>query len=215
MRFTDRLWEAIVPIRAAIGEHPFLQTLGDGTLDRDLFVGYLTQDALYLGQYGRVLAGLATMATDPADLVFWATGARESIEVERQLHASHVADPDAATMSPTSRAYTSYLLSLLAGGNYAEAATGVLPCYWVYQDVGNELLERAGRLDDHPFADWIGLYSDPAFAGQVEQARRIVDRLGDAADETTAARMTTAFVTASRYEWMFWDAAWRREPWPV
>jgi len=23
------------------------------------------------------------------------------------------------------------------------------------------------------------------------------------------------FVTTTRYEWMFWDAAWRREHWPV
>jgi thiaminase/transcriptional activator TenA len=27
--------------------------------------------------------------------------------------------------------------------------------------------------------------------------------------------MHQAFATASRYEWMFWDAAWRQETWPV
>jgi thiaminase/transcriptional activator TenA len=213
--FTDGLWTRIVPIREAIGVHPFVRALGDGTLDREVFFDYLAQDAVYLSQYARVLSGLASLTTDPEELVFWAEGARESIEVERQLHLSRVGDSAAPEPSPTCRAYTSYLLSLLATGGYAEAAAGVLPCYWVYKDVGDELRALAGPLDDHPYADWIVLYSDPAFAGQVQRARGIVDRLGARADSATAARMTTAFVTASRYEWMFWDAAWRRETWPV
>ena len=29
------------------------------------------------------------------------------------------------------------------------------------------------------------------------------------------ARVTRAFVSTSRYEWMFWDAAWKPERWPV
>lgn len=215
MSFTDHLWTRIVPIREAIGAHPFVRALGDGTLDREIFLGYLAQDAAYLGQYARVLAGLASLSDDPAELVFWAEGARESIEVEQDLHRSHVGDDAATEPSPTCRAYTSYLLSLLATGGYAEAAAGVLPCYWVYKDVGDELRTLAGPLDDHPYADWIALYSDPAFAEQVQRARGIVDRLGASADDAAAGRMVSAFVTASRYEWMFWDAAWRRETWPI
>ena len=29
------------------------------------------------------------------------------------------------------------------------------------------------------------------------------------------ARMEEAFLISSRYEWMFWDMAWREERWPV
>jgi thiaminase/transcriptional activator TenA len=28
-------------------------------------------------------------------------------------------------------------------------------------------------------------------------------------------RARAHFATTARYEWMFWDAAWRREVWPV
>lgn len=38
----------------------------------------------------KVLAGLATFAHDPDDLVFWAEASANSIKVERELHASHV-----------------------------------------------------------------------------------------------------------------------------
>jgi thiaminase/transcriptional activator TenA len=214
MTFTDSLWSDIAGIRAAIGEHPFVKGLGDGSLPKDVFDGYLAQDGLYLAYYARALAGLATLASDASDTVFWATGARESILVERALHETHVAGFNVEP-SPTCRGYTSYLLSLIAGGDYAEAAAGVLPCYWVYQDVGDELLAAAGSLDDHTYGDWIGVYSDESFATQVVQARGIVDRLAASAGDAGRARMRTAFVTASRYEWMFWDAAWRQETWPV
>lgn len=215
MSFTDGLWAEIAPIRDAISAHPLITGLEDGSLAPDIFDGYLAQDAVYLGRYARVLAGLASQASDPAEVVFWSTGARQAIEVERDLHAAHVEHLDTTEMSPTTLAYTSFLLSLLAAGSYPVAAAGVLPCYWVYADVGAGLNSRAGELDRHPYGDWIVVYSDPTFAAEAEQARAIVDLLARDADATTLAAMRGAFMTASRYEWMFWDAAWRREKWPV
>jgi len=52
-------------------------------------------------------------------------------------------------------------------------------------------------------------------AASTEQAKQILDRLAAHADPATVERMHEAFATASRYEWMFWDAAWRQETWPV
>lgn len=215
MSFSTDVWAATAPVREAIYTHPFVSGLGDGTLPKDKFVEYMSQDALYLANYGRVLAGLASQALDPDDTIFWAAGARETIVVERELHGAHVSDLTATTMSPTCRAYTSYLLSLLTTGNYAVAAAGVLPCYWVYQDVGDRLLAAAGSLARHPYGDWIGMYADEHFAAQVTQAKAIIDRLAAAADPDTRDRMATAYATATRYEYMFWDAAWRLEIWPV
>lgn len=213
--FTTDAWQRIEAVREAIYAHPFVVGLGDGSLPRDKFVEYLTQDALYLADYGRVLAALASRTDNADDVVFWATGARETIVVERELHASHVAALDAARPSPTCRAYTSYLLGLVGTGSYAVAAAGVLPCYWVYSDVGKRLLAAAGDLSGHPYGDWIGLYADDAFDQQVVRAKAIVDRLADEASPAEVERMQVAFATASRYEWMFWDAAFCMERWPI
>ena len=54
---------------------------------------------------------------------------------------------------PTTTAYTSYLLAVCATGTYAEAVAAVLPCYWVYRDVGRELLARSSP--DPLYAQWI------------------------------------------------------------
>jgi thiaminase (transcriptional activator TenA) len=215
MPFTQDAWEAIAPIRKAIDELPLLTGMEDGTLPRDTFVQYMAQDAHYLADYGRVLGAAASQTTDAVELLFWARSACTVVTVERELHAAHVADFATIPRSPTCTAYTSYLFSLAAGGCYPALAAGVLPCFWIYEDVGSRLKERMGDLTGHPYADWIGTYGDPEFAAATEQARQIVDRLAAQAHRGTAERMHQAFATASRYEWMFWDAAWHQEAWPV
>ncbi len=215
--FSEVAWERIGPIRAAIDALPFVAGLRDGTLSGDRFAYYMTQDALYLADYGRALAACAAQATDADDLVFWAESARQTVVVERELHAAHVERGlgDLGEASPTCTAYTSYLLALSTQGCYPALAAGVLPCFWIYDDVGTRLKAAVGDLAGHPYGDWIAAYGDPDFADATRRAREVVDRLARAADPAVRARMETAFVRAAQYEWMFWDAAWRRETWPI
>ena len=48
--------------------------------------------------------------------------------------------------------------------------------------------------------------------------REVLGHTDAAFDQATAAdrrAMREAYLKATRYEWMFWDSAWRLEPWPV
>lgn len=215
--FTDVAWAATANIRKAIDEHPFLLALRDGTLDRAIFVEYLTQDSQYLLGYARALAACAAQSTEPDDIAFWASGAREAVLVERSLHAKFVPGADevggCVEPSPTCRAYLSFLLATGGQGSYPALAAAVLPCFWIYEDVGRRLLAEVS-LDGHPYADWIATYGDPEFAVATEQAKTIVNRLAREGSADLRLRMLDVFRAASRYEWMFWDAAWRRESWP-
>lgn len=213
--FSDDAWQRIAPVRAAIDALPFLRELEDGSLPRETFTYYMAQDAHYLADYGRALAACAGQAADPEELIFWSRSAQTTVLVERQLHAAHVADFAAVEKSPTATAYTSYLLALSTGGCYPELAAAILPCFWIYEDVGTRLKDRVGDLAGHPYGDWIGTYGDPDFTESTRAARRIVDRLAARSDAATVDRMHAAFRRAAQYEWMFWDAAHRRERWPV
>jgi len=215
MTFTEQLWSETGHIRKAIEEHPFVVGLGDGTLSEDRFGYYMTQDALYLAEYSRVLATCASQAVAAAEVEFWSRSSVTAITAERELHGRFVGDLDLARRSPTCTAYTSYLRGLGATGSYACLVTGVLPCFWIYQHVGTRLLQLAGDLTGHPYAAWVSLYSDPSFAESVTTARRVVDRAARRVTPPEQARMHEAFATCTRYEWMFWDAAWRMEDWPV
>ena len=213
--FTPEAWARIEPIRTAIDDLPFVVALGNGELSTERFSYYLAQDAHYLADYARVLAACAAQATEPDDVVLWSTSAQRAIVVERTLHAGRVADFAATARSPTCTAYTSYLFALAGAGSYPALVAGVLPCFWIYADVGNRLKAAAAGAVGHPYADWIATYGDPAFAAATELVRCLTDRLASDAGPGTRRAMHRAFHTAARYEWMFWDAAWRLETWPI
>jgi thiaminase (transcriptional activator TenA) len=49
----------------------------------------------------------------------------------------------------------------------------------------------------------------------VRRVLALADRIGPQLSAAERERATGHFTTTSRYEWMFWDAAWRGEAWPV
>jgi thiaminase/transcriptional activator TenA len=117
--------------------------------------------------------------------------------------------------SPTCLAYTSYLLATAQTASYPELVAALLPCFWVYQHVGTEILARQARDADNPYAAWIETYADDEFAASVRSCRDAVDAAAAGADERTRARMLAAFTRATEYEWLFWDSAYRMESWPT
>lgn len=219
-RTRDVLWADVEGIYAAILAHPFLAGLADGSLPREAFRHYIVQDAHYLRGYARALALCGAKASDPADTVMFAQHAAGAIAAERELHAALMdglgTSVEAAArepVAPTTRAYVSYLLAAAYSGSFAEAVAAVLPCYWIYARVGEELLARSSP--EPLYARWIAMYGGDEFQAVVDAVLAVTDRVGAAASATELALMREHFTTTSRYEWMFWDAGHRREGWPV
>lgn len=218
--FTAALWDGIGDIWAEIGAHPFLAGLKDGTLDPRAFVFYVIQDAHYLREYARALAVCGARANDVAAIRMFCEHAAGAIAVERELHESFFADfglseadVAATPMAPANVAYTSYLLSAAYGGSYAEAVGAVLPCYWIYAEVGRDLL--AAGSPDPRYQRWIDTYGGEEFAEVVSQVLDAADALGPSLSAADRAAAAERFTTTSRYEWMFWEMGLRREAWPV
>lgn len=207
--FTTQAWEQVADLRAACDELAFLDGLATGTLAPEQFAFYLTQDALYLREYSRVLARASELAPDRDAQEFFARGAHHCLAVESDLHrrwlgrygaAPGVADP--AAVSPVTAAYTDHLRAVAAGGSYAELVAAVLPCYWLYADIGARLLART-ELDGHPYGEWIATYGDPEFARASDRARALTDAAARDAGPQERARMLEAFVRSCRHEWLF------------
>jgi thiaminase (transcriptional activator TenA) len=220
LRTRDLLWSDVEGIYAAILAHPFLSGLADGTLPRESFRHYIVQDAHYLRGYARALALCGAKATDPADTVMFAEHAAGAVAAERDLHAAlmnelggSAAEAAREPVAPTTRAYISYLLAAAYSGSFAEAVAAVLPCYWIYARVGAELLARSSP--DPLYARWIAMYGGAEFQGVVDAVLALTDRVGADASPVEQGLMRAHFTTTSRYEWMFWDAGYRRETWPI
>jgi thiaminase/transcriptional activator TenA len=217
---TQRLWASIAGLYDQIVAHPFLAGLADGTLDQERFRFYVVQDALYLRDYARALSVCGARAPAEDDVAMFNQHAAGAIAVERELHAGFLADfgltpaeVEASPIAPTNQAYTSYLLASVYAGSFAEALAAVLPCYWIYAEVGAHLLQRGSP--DPLYQRWIDTYGGEEFAAVVQAVRDLTDQVGADLGEAELARVHQRFATTSRYEWMFWDAAWRQERWPV
>lgn len=219
MTFSGELWDhGAAKVYDEVVRHPFITGLTDGTLDRDAFRYFIVQDSHYLRAYSRALTLVAARAPDEDAVSMFALHAANAIAVERSLHTSLLeslglttADVDAAGSRPTTTAYMSYLTAVCATGTYAEAVAAVLPCYWIYRDVGRELLKRSSP--DPVYREWIETYGSDEFDAVVESVLAVTDGLDVSASERQ--RCQRHFATTCRYEWMFWDAAYNQLDWPV
>ncbi len=206
---------AIAPIFDRIVAHPFITELMEGRLPREKFLFYLTQDALYLIDFGRALAGIAARAQKPEHTAAFLGFAGDTMEVEKALHKSFLGTLSALPpQSPANLLYTSYMLRQLSRESLGVAVAAVLPCFWIYKAVGDYIL--AGKVaPGNPYQSWIDTYGGEEYGAAVEKALTIGDELAAQAGETERRDMTEAFVCCSRLEWMFWDSAYRLEQWPV
>ena len=143
----------------------------------------------------------------------------DTVDVELALHGSLLPelglDPaglEIIPMSPTTLGYTSYLLATAHGGSFAEGLAAVLPCYWIYARVGASLLDRGSP--DPRYQRWIETYGGEEFAAAVAEFLTCGDAVGASLGPADDARARQHFAITCRYEWMFWDAAWRLEEWP-
>jgi thiaminase/transcriptional activator TenA len=218
--FSARLWDSIGDIYRAILAHPFITGLTDGTLPADSFAFYVVQDALYLQDYARALAAVGSRAPTSDAMQMFARHAADAVTAELELHATlltelgiSAADVKRAEQAPTNRGYTSYLLATAHAGSYAEGVAAVLPCYWIYWEVGKELL-RAGSPDPR-YQRWISTYAAPEYGAVVASVIAEVDRIARTVSGAERELMSRRFATTSRYEWMFWEAGFTRESWPV
>ncbi|MBM3933794.1 MAG: thiaminase II [SAR202 cluster bacterium] len=221
MRFTDHLRNAAAPIWAAEHRHPFVTGIGDGTLHVEKFRHYMMQDYVFLIDFSRVIALAVAKAEVLEDMAWLARLLHETLNTEMALHVGFCADFGiteadlrATKPFPTNLAYTRHMLACAYSGDAGETATAILPCSWGYSVIGQTLAARG--LPRHPlYRRWIEMYASPEFAALADWLREFVDRRADAGGDHYRARLEGIFLTSSRYEYMFWDAAYRLEGWSV
>ncbi|MBC7234877.1 MAG: TenA family protein, partial [Chloroflexi bacterium] len=176
---------------------------------------YIQQDALYLADFGRALAILGGRSTAPERMLAFVRFAEGAIVVERALHQEYFRlfgiDRPMTVQPPSCFAYTNFLLATVAVRSYEEGIAALLPCFWIYRQVGIHIHAQAAA--GNPYQRWIDTYAGEEFGRLVEQAIAITDQVAEETGAALREAMKTAFVTSSRLEWMFWDSAYRLESW--
>jgi thiaminase/transcriptional activator TenA len=218
--FSTTAWQNNLPLYEKILAMPFNAELAAGNLSADSFRHYIIQDAHYLEGFARALA-LASAKADTADqIVQFAAAAQTAIMVERALHADYFRkfgitpeDFAAAQPTPVCDHYVSYLLRVAALDPFPVVLAALLPCFWIYLEVGKDIHGRAAK--PNPYQAWIDTYAGEEFATAVQAVIATTDAVASVASERTRQSMHAAFTRATQLEWMFWDSAYRLAKWPV
>ena len=218
--FSQAAWARNAALYDTIRTMPFNAELAAGTLGESRFRHYIVQDAHYLIGFGRALSLAAAKAPEPDGIVLFAKAAEEAIVVERALHGGFFRDfgiePDAFAATPLTPAcdhYVAYLLSTAYAEPFEVLLGALLPCFWIYAEVGRDILARQSA--GNPYHAWIDTYSGTDFQEAVARMIAATDAAAVHASPALRERMHRAFTHATRLEWMFWDSAYRDAAWPV
>ena len=216
----ENILGAAKPLINASLLHPFNRELAAGTLAEETFIFYLIQDSLYLADFARALTLTAARLPSLNDLQQFIHFAEGAIESEQGLHKDYLTrylpkntNYALIKQGPACFMYTNYLLRTAALATVEEATAALLPCFYIYHELGKNML--TSQKPDHPYQAWITLYASPDFAKAVNQSIDIVDSLGTMASPGLQEKMIQAFCRSSQLEWLFWQSAYVKEQWTI
>ena len=203
--WSDKAFAAVADIMHSIAQYEFIQQMLDGTLRQEQFVRYLQQDKLYLKEYSRDLYAVADIMTDKAEGDFFRAMAKEGMESENAMQAM-LSERFDITGEPlpvaTTVRYTSFLRHYTDTLDLPIVLAAVLPCYWVYNEVGKYLIAQH-ISPDNPYREWIQTYGSPEMDEATRYVVALIDRLAKECSPEKQALMRRVFVEGCALELEF------------
>ena len=187
----ENLWKQNVHLAEACLRHPFVQGLGDGTLDLDVFRRYVAQDAFFLNAFARAYALAAARSPDEKTLAAFCE-LLNGVMDELKLHAAYAKELKIELTGvkpyPQVKAYTDFLLAIAWGRGPGETIAAMTPCMRLYAYLATELAKTPTA--DNPYQDWITTYSSADFQALVTQLESLMDSI---VEDSPAAREAYAY----------------------
>ena len=99
-------------------------------------------------------------------------------------------------------------------GHLGDVIAAILPCYWLYYEIG----ERLKGCHQKPiYKEWITAYGGDWFRTLVEEQINRIDEIAKKVTEEDKLRMKEHFILflVVNMNTPFWEMAYRLETWPV
>lgn len=218
MTFTDQLHEQAATLWQQSFDHPFIQQISAGTLPKAVFRFYLLQDRYYLSEFGKLHEQVASQMTNPKGRTFLLEGAQglkdgeiavrkgffETLQISKQEIAQ-------TPVAPTAYNYVNHMYAELYRGTPGRAIAGLLPCYWLYNEIGKRLI--AAGSPDALYQQWIETYDSDGYTDSVQKMIALTNETAARTDADERTAMAASFVRSSAYELAFWQMAMDRQSW--
>ncbi|GGA47560.1 thiaminase II [Paenibacillus physcomitrellae] len=222
-KFTARLHQSVQAVWAGCHEHPFLTELRSGSLSLDRFAFYMKQDYVFLKDYVKMFALGSLKAWDLETMGKFADLLQQTLNVEMELHRQYAEkfgitrdELESTEPAPVTLAYTKYMLDAGAQGTLGDVVASLLPCMWSYSEIGSEAVRLHPECLKHElYREWFMMYNSDEFRSLADWCVQLMDQLAEGLPERELARLEERFVTTSRFEYMFWDMAYRKAAWDI
>jgi len=209
MSFSQEAWKFSEKVIDAIKNHPFNQELMKGTLDTDKFAYYIEQDNIYLNYFAKCHAIIASRISRKYSIQFLKHAQNSIIAEEQVLHEFFIKEfklQSTGLITMATLSYTSYLLSVCLTEPIKVAVAAVVPCFWVYSEVGLFIAKNSN--ESNKYSRWIETYTSEKFAESVNEIIATLDIMAENADENTRKSMLDAFYKSTYLELHFWNDAY-------
>ena len=218
MEFTDIAMEISKEAWQASFHHPFVLQLQEGDLDPSIFRYYLIQDAYYLKAFSKAYDLLAEKTSNPEMKRLLKQNAQSLVEGElfiRQQFFKELKindeEMERQPIAPTCYHYVSHIYRQFEEANLAIAFASLLPCPWLYHDIGKEL-----NLKPSPnplYQQWIETYITDELEQQIKEETELVNQFYRESDEVDKKKMLEAFRISVHMEAQFWEMAYQHQTW--
>ena len=205
------LWQKMVT-------HPFVLEMGEGDLPVEKFRAYLLQDYLFVNdlvsmtalgiskapdlQAASRLNQFLTAILDPENDLF--------VRAFRELGATEL-EYSSARPTPTTQAFGDFIMRAGLEGDFEDIIAVLYVTEGTYLDWGTRLIKAGKRPSNPVYREWIVIHGPQVLGELVGWMSSYLD----AADiGRRRPRIERIFHTALRYEYLFWEAAYRGQRWP-
>ncbi len=204
-KWSSTAFEAVADTMRSIEQYAFIQEMLAGTLPQEQFVRYLQQDKIYLKEYSRDLYAVADMMADKAEGDFFRATAKEGMESENAMQtmlSERFGIHGEALPVATTLRYTRFLRHYTDTLDVPVVLAAVLPCYWVYNEVGKYLVAQH-ITPDNPYKEWIQTYGSPEMDEATNYVVGLIDRLAENCTPEKQALMRRVFAEGCALELEF------------
>ena len=185
-----------------------------------IFRYYLLQDRYYLEHFSKLYQIISDASDDAEVKELMRRNSQHLAEGEQLIREEFFQELGIdeeeiknTPIAPTAYNYVSHLYRQLAEKNVVVACAGMLPCPWLYQAIGEQLIKQGSPHE--MYQRWIMTYAGEDSKEAVQYECGVIERLYQEATEQTKEEMIEAFYRSCQFEYLFWEMAYTHETWKL
>lgn len=197
------IMQKILPILNAIGKHPFIKQLSNGTLNPQIYNYYILQDSFYLAAYSKILNKLANKAPTKNEKNFLSQCAIETLQ---EITATPCKNKSTVEHKLT-KACSSYIqfLKVHSQHHYLSGLSAIFPCFFIYKEVAKNFYPEN---TSNPYLSWFATYTSQLFINQNYTISKMMNESYGKSEMNQKKLMLEIIEQGCLLEWQFWDDAY-------